>query len=1013
MKDTKQEFSVIDIENIVRKHYVPVTAVTPLPGFDDINYRIEDRQGKRYTLKISPAGTDPALVELQIRIAGHLASRLPELHFPDIILTYDKKSWFTRRDRNGDERIIRLQQWVPGRPLGSVTPRSREILIQWGTTCGKLSAALQDFDHPAAHRYYEWDPAQTLHVEKLLGYLENREDKEAAGYFLDLFRKTALPQLPHLRKSVNYNDAHDLNLLVDDDPRHPAITGIIDFEDTVYTQTVHELAIACAYAIQGMADPLEAAEQVIQGYHRIFPLQEEEVEVLFPLIAARLLISVSHTARNKVLRPDNIYLQTNADTGREALRKLREISPALAHYTFRQACGMQPVLVRRLYDRWIKANKKRVTPVIRAAEKKTVRPDLSVGSKDLGHFTAWQDVNHLTAAINRIMYEAGAGLAVGGYGEVRPFYTTDAFSVSGNNGRRWRTVHLGTDIWTPADTPVAAPLDSRVHSFRDNPGERDYGPAIILEHTQEEVTFYTLYGHLSRDSLAGLQEGRVIRQGETFARVGAPPANGNWPPHLHFQVILDMLGHKGDFPGTATPETTEVWLDLCPDGEPFLGIKGLPPKPDHLQAEKILEQRQKILGPNLSISYKKPLHMVRGQMQYLLDVYGRRYLDTVNNVAHVGHEHPRVVAAAQKQIAVLNTNTRYLHENIVQYANDLLATFPPELSVVYFVNSGSEANELAIRMAETVTGQKDMIAVEVGYHGNTGRAISVSSYKFDRHGGSGAPPHTHIVPMPDVYRGRYRDPETSGEQYAAHVRSAVDSIHKKGNKPAGFICESILSCGGQIVLPEGYLAHAYRAVHDAGGLCIADEVQVGFGRVGKTFWGFELQGVVPDIVTLGKPIGNGHPLGAVVTTRAVADAFNTGMEYFNTYGGNPVSCAIGHEVLRIIHDEDLQQHALKTGIYLKEALEELMNRNYVIGDVRGGGLFLGFEMVRDREKRIPATEEADYLINRMREQGILMSSDGPDENVIKIKPPMCISRTNIAFLIDTLDKILQEDFLRK
>ena len=430
-----------------------------------------------------------------------------------------------------------------------------------------------------------------------------------------------------------------------------------------------------------------------------------------------------------------------------------------------------------------------------------------------------------------------------------------------------------------------------------------------------------------------------------------------------------------------------------------------------LTTENILNSRRKNLGRSLSISYQKPLHIVRGYGQYLYDSNGRRYLDTANNVAHVGHQHPRVVRAAKRQIEVLNTNTRYLHENIVLFAEELLATFPPELSVVHFVNSGSEANELAMRMAEAYSGQKDMVAVEVGYHGNTARCIDVSSYKFDGKGGKGAPPTTQIVPIPDSFRGIYRG-ENTGGKYAEHVLKAIEKIQAQGRNVGGFICESILSCGGQVVLPEGYLKKAYQHIRAAGGVCIADEVQVGFGRVGEKFWGFELQNVVPDIVTMGKPIGNGHPLAAVVTTAEVAEKFANGMEFFNTFGGNPVSCAIGREVLQIVKDENLQQHAFEIGEYLKKGLKDLQTRFPIIGDVRGHGLFLGFELIKNPETLEPAAEAAIYLANRMRERGILMSTDGPFHNVLKIKPPMCFDRGNVEFLMENLQRVLGEDFLR-
>jgi 4-aminobutyrate aminotransferase-like enzyme/Ser/Thr protein kinase RdoA (MazF antagonist) len=427
-------------------------------------------------------------------------------------------------------------------------------------------------------------------------------------------------------------------------------------------------------------------------------------------------------------------------------------------------------------------------------------------------------------------------------------------------------------------------------------------------------------------------------------------------------------------------------------------------------SEEILTIRRRHLGPTLSISYNKPLKIIRGSRQYLYDESGQAYLDCVNNVCHVGHCHPRVVRAAQRQMAILNTNTRYLHDNIVEYARRLCETLPEALSICFFVNSGSEANDLALRLARTHTGSLHTIVVDHAYHGNLSSLIEISAYKFDGPGGSGAAPHIHKVAMPDVYRGLYKasDPE-AGKKYAGEVRAAVKKLRQAGEKPAVFICESLPGVGGQIVLPENYLKEAYRYVREAGGVCIADEVQVGFGRVGTHFWGFETQGVTPDIVTFGKPIGNGHPLAAVVTTPEIAASFSTGMEYFNTFGGNPVSCAAGLAVLDVIGDEKLQENSLKVGSRLKVGLKALIEKYRVIGDVRGMGLFIGIELVKDRESLEPAKEEAAVIVERMKEKGVLLSVDGPLHNVLKIKPPIVFNEENADFVVHTLDEVLSED----
>jgi 4-aminobutyrate aminotransferase-like enzyme/Ser/Thr protein kinase RdoA (MazF antagonist) len=400
--------------------------------------------------------------------------------------------------------------------------------------------------------------------------------------------------------------------------------------------------------------------------------------------------------------------------------------------------------------------------------------------------------------------------------------------------------------------------------------------------------------------------------------------------------------------------------------------------------EDLLARRRARLGPSLSISYREPLHIIRGWRQHLYDAAGRAYLDCVNNVAHVGHSHPRVVRAAAEQMARLNTNTRYLDQHLVEYLERLTATLPPPLNVVYLVCSGSEANELALRLARAHTGSSAVLVVETAYHGNTNALIDISPYKFNGPGGRGRPPHVTVLPLPEAGTG---------------VRASL-ALGRPGGLPHNFICESALSCAGQVILPPGYLHDLYTTVRAAGGVCVADEVQTGFGRAGTHFWMFETQNVVPDIVTLGKPIGNGHPMGAVITTPEIAASFANGMEYFNTFGGNPVSCAVGLAVLDVIRDEGLQENARDVGAYLTEGLCQLQQRHEIITDIRGLGLFLGFEMRREGE----ATE----LVNRMKDRGVLLSTDGPLHNVIKIKPPIIFSRADADLLVGRLDETLAE-----
>ncbi len=451
-------------------------------------------------------------------------------------------------------------------------------------------------------------------------------------------------------------------------------------------------------------------------------------------------------------------------------------------------------------------------------------------------------------------------------------------------------------------------------------------------------------------------------------------------------------------------DATLVIGSMCPSR--FSPQTESSPNRERLAPQAIIQKRERNLSKALSLSYENPLHIVRGQGQFLYDEQGVAHLDCVNNVCHVGHSHPRVVAALAGQAAALNTNTRYLHENIVRLAERLTATMPAPLSVCFFVNSGSEANDLALRLARAYTGQKDMLVLEGAYHGNLSSLVNISPYKFDGKGGAGAPSWVHPLTLPCDYRGIYRDEDAPVSHYAADAQAAIDAVDAAGRGIAAYISEAIIGTGGQVVFPDGYLAAIYARVRAVGGVCIADEVQHGFGRFGTYFWGFESHGIVPDIVTMGKPFGNGHPLAAVVTTPEIAAAFNNGMEYFNTFGGNPVSSAVGLAVLDVIEQEVLQKNALHVGRYLKEGLLELRDRYPLIGDVRGEGLFLGIELVTDRSTLEPASAETHRLVEEMRNRQILLSVDGPLHNIVKIKPPMVFSKEDAGRLVRELDLVL-------
>jgi 4-aminobutyrate aminotransferase-like enzyme/Ser/Thr protein kinase RdoA (MazF antagonist) len=834
--------------------------------------------------------------------------------------------------REYEGRLVWMLDWLPGKLLADTKYHSPRLLQNLGRLLAQTDAKLATFGHLSAHRELKWDLKRGSWIRE---YLHLTSEPDLIGRVLAM-----APDLDSLPHSVIHGDANDHNVLVNGDE-----ATLIDFGDLHYTATICELAIAAAYVALNKKDPLTAISHLVAGY------QPKELEPLFPLILLRLAVSVVNSAHCKTLHPNDYYVTVSEKAAWEALRTLSKIHPRFALYVFRQACGLKP-----LAD-WTPP--KAAAPVMDNLDSAVVL-NLSVA--------------------NATEMPTPDVLSIGGYNEARLFYTEPMFEG--------RTIHLGIDIFAKPDTPVFAPLDGIVYAAANNAKRLDYGPVMIVQHDG----FFTLYGHLS----ATLPVGTRVKAGQEIARIGSRPANGDWPPHLHFQIIRDLLDLGCDFPGVAAAGQREVFTTLCPDPALMFAI----PVAKERTKEETLEARRRYIGGNLSISYDEPLKIVRGWKQFLYDDTGRAFLDVYNNVPLVGHSHPRVVEAVQRQIGVLNTNTRYLHDNIVDYAERLTRKLPEPLKICYFLNSASEANELALRLARAHTGREDVIVLDAAYHGNTTTLIDISPYKFNGPGGKGKKAWVHIAPIPDDYRGPYkRGDAQAGSKYAGHVAEILERV-----KPAAFIAESLPSVGGQIVLPPGYLRDVYKCVREAGGVCIADEVQVGFGRLGSWFFGFEMQGVTPDIVVLGKPIGNGFPLAAVITTAEIAASFDNGMEFFSTFGGNPVACAAGLAVLDVLEEEGLQENARVVGNYLLAGLRGL--KCDLIGDVRGAGLFLGVELVRDRATLEPASTEASRIVNRLRERGILTGTDGPHHNVIKLRPPLCFTKKDADHFVETLDEVL-------
>ncbi len=988
----------------------------PLPSEYDDNFLLEVAGAGGRVLKVMHPMRESGFVDMQCAALRALAEKDPALPVPRVIPDRSGRPWSITRLADGAPRVVWMLSYLEGRPLANVRPVTSGLLKELGTVLARLDLALAGFSHPAAARTLKWDFARAGWIRERLDAVREPRRRALVERVLARYDKEVTPVLPRLWRSVVYADANEHNVLVRvERGLPPRLAGLIDFGDMLETVTVAEVAVAASYAAFGAADPLAAVHSLVAGYHSARPLTEEELAVLDALIRTRLAVSVVNSACRSAAEPDDPYLTVSEAPAWALLEALDKIPPRLAHYAYRAACGLAPVPHGPAVIGWLSGRQRRFAPVLEndLGRDPVVVLDLSVGSRMLGADPAGLETPRLSALVAEAMKEAGAAVGVGRYDEARAIYGSTAFATDGGPLAERRTVHLGLDLSVPPGCPVRAPLDGTVHMVAHNAAPKDYGPLVILRHeipSGEE--FFTLYGHLDPGSVAGLTPGRALAAGETFAAVGAPPANGDWWPHVHVQLILDLLGLGRDFPGVALASRRALWTAISPDPNVILGIPAERfPRPEPAKPET-LAARRKLLGRNLSLSYREPLKIVRGWMQYLYDETGRVYLDAYNNVPLVGHSHPRVVRAVREQASLLNTNTRYLHDNLVRYAARLTSLMPPALRVCYVLNSASEANELALRLARAHTGREDIVVLESAYHGHTTGLIDISPYKFAGPGGKGRKPWVHVAPLPDTYRGPFRrdDPE-AGRKYAEAVGCLSEEAAARGGL-AAFIAETLPSVAGQIVLPPGYLAEAYAHVRRAGGVCIADEVQVGFGRLGSHFWGFETQDVIPDIVVLGKPIGNGFPLAAVVTTEAIAASFDNGMEFFSTFGGNPVACAAGLAVLDIVEEEGLQDRARRVGGRLAAGLERLAARYPIIGDVRGAGLFLGLELVRDRRTLEPAGDEAAYVVDRLRELGVLAGTDGPFHNVIKIRPPLCFSDADADLFLTTLDRVLAEDPVR-
>ena len=736
--------------------------IKQLNGYDNENFLITTDSGKFVFKTYSETTGSIALVEAENAALLFLHREENNL-FPKPI-PFSDGSLIKTLEVDGSKKICRALSFLEGQFSGEVS-HTKTLFQSLGVMLAQMNLKLQAFDSEAIRtREWEWG-IQHLHLNKAyLTDIDDAGDRALVTYFFQQFEENVSPTLHLLRRATIHNDANEWNVLVN----NGEVSGLIDFGDLAYSPLINELAVAISYACFDKENPIEWASIILKSYHEVLALEENEIAVLYYLIAARLCTSLCNAAHSKKTNPDNKYAFGSEKQAWNLLHRWISINPIAAENSFRSAIGLS------------------------------------------------------------------------------------ALSVKSTN--------------------------------------------------------------------------------------------------------------------------------------------------------EMVEERLEVLSPALTLTYSKPIVLSRSAFQYMYDVYGNTYLDAYNNIPHVGHSHPLVVEAGQRQMAKLNTNTRYLNDLLPEYANKLLSKFPDTLNRVFLVNSGSEASDLAIRIARTHSGHNNIMVMEHGYHGHTQTDIDISDYKFSNKVGQGQKDYIIKAVIPDTYRGKYTS--DNGSAGKAYAKEALDQIIDSDEPIAAFISEPILGCAGQVPLASGYLQEIYPAIRNQRGLCISDEVQTGFGRLGDYFWGYEAQEVVPDIVIIGKPMGNGHPMGAVITTQEIAESFSEGVEFFSSFGGNPVSCAIGLSVLNVIETENLQEKAKEVGSFYKSLFIDLQKEFPCIGDVRGSGLFIGVEIVKNRDSKEPDSNLAGHIKNELRDRFILVGTDGPHDSVLKTKPPLCFTEANAQQVADNIHEIL-------
>ena len=946
-------------QRLVRESFGIDASAHRLGSNQDANFLLRTPDGRPVAvLKVSNPVFGEAEVAVQDDAADRIAAACPDLRVAQVLRGDDGAALRTTAATPDGPAVARLIRFLDGGTLfdqGYLAPRSAARL---GEIAARVDRALADLaDGDGLDRVLQWDLRYADRTLAALGSslpADRRAEVEGAA---DEAWQLLTPLVADLPVQVVHLDLTDDNTVVGADGLGD---GVIDFSDLTRTWTVSEIAIAISSLLHHPGAEPASVLPAVRAYHSLRPLAEAEVDAIWPLVVLRAAVLVASGHHQVTVDGDNDYAETRLVREWRIAEQALSVPPEVMTALVREAVGLP-------------ARRDEAAAVVPDGGLLAVPDaevlDLSPQSALLDD-GAWEDAE-IAEILAAERLAAGQRAVATRFGEAR---------LAGSRALTQEaptSVATGIDVWTAGPEELTAPWRCELSSE---------GCEIVLRAHDIDLVVRGVSASATGVVEAGTVVATTVPGGRTRITAGLRAA---------------------DVPEGVAPQYAPGWLATLLDPAPLLGLPATAADGIAAARDSVLERRGRSLAEVQEHYYREPPRIERGWRHFLVTEEGRPLLDMVNNVAVVGHSHPRLARTAERQLRLLNTNSRFNYEAIAEFGARLADLAPDPLDTVFLVNSGSEAADLAIRLALVATGRSDMVAMSEAYHGWTYGSDAVSTSVADNPNAlQTRPDWVHTVPAPNPYRGRHRGADAV--RYGPEAAAIIDELAASGRPPAGFIGESFYGNAGGMPLPEGYLAAVYAAVRRHGGLAIADEVQVGYGRLGHWFWGCEQQGVVPDVIAVAKAVGNGVPVGAVITSRAVADQYRNAGYFFSSTGGSPLSSRIGLCVLDILREEDLQGNARVVGGHLKARLEELAQRHEIIGAVHGHGLYLGVELVRDRTTLEPAAAETGAICDRMLDLGVVIQPTSDRMNVLKVKPPLCLDRSAADFFVDTLDRVLSE-----